>query len=278
MIDLSAWSFLLSSSLSDAIRCCIWFSALHRLLSTSNMVNYSADINKTVLNRMHTSAMPLWNRYSIVATHTHTTVSWPLVWDYPGRLVPGETFSALEVFYKWYALYKSTFYLLTYLHSPTHTHPDHASFINFQVHLVRCIASSLFNLHAWQSFSTTSVQVLFGLHLGLGPSTSYSMHFFTQSSSSFHNACPYHRSPFCCNTNVMSSIPNLSLSSLLENLYFSLTLHIQKIHLCTLNHFTQIYTDYHTNRLLYYLQYTHDHFQLHSDLYYSPNFSFKIYP
>ena len=208
-----------------------------------------------ILTRQYsTECTPLPCRYEIDTAslpHTHTTVSWPLVWDYPGRLVPGETF--------------------------THSHPSWSR-INFQVHLVRCIASSLFNLHAWQSFSTTSLQVLFGLHLGLGPSTSYSMHFFTQSSSSFHNTCPYHRSPFCCNTNVMSSIPNLSLSSLLENLYFSLTLHIQKIHLCTLNHFTQIYTDYHTNRLLYYLQYTHDHFQLHSDLYYPPNFSFKIYP
>ena len=54
-------------------------------------------------------------------------------------------------------------------------------------------------------------------------STSYSMHFFTQSPS-FQNTCPYHRSLFCCNTNVMmSSIPNLSLSSLLGNLSFSLT-------------------------------------------------------
>ena len=39
----------------------------------------------------------------------------------------------------------------------------------------------------------SSLQVLFGLPLGLGPCTSYSMHFFTQSSS-FRNTCPYHRS------------------------------------------------------------------------------------
>ena len=76
-------------------------------------------------------------------------------------------------------------------HSPTHTHPDHrASFINF-VHLLRSIASSLFRSRAWQSFSTTSLQVLFGHPLGFGPSTSYSMHFFTQSSS-FRSTCPYH--------------------------------------------------------------------------------------
>jgi len=47
---------------------------------------------------------------------------------------------------------------------------DHrASFINF-LHLLRSTASSLFNLRAWQSFSTTSLQVLFCLPLGLGPS------------------------------------------------------------------------------------------------------------
>ena len=70
-------------------------------------------------------------------------------------------------------------------HSPTHTQPDHrTSFINF-LHLLWSTASSLFNLRAWQSFSTTSPQVLFGLPLGLVPSASYSIHFFTQSLSSF---------------------------------------------------------------------------------------------
>jgi len=45
-------------------------------------------------------------------------------------------------------------------HSPTHTHPDHqTSSVNF-LHLLQSIASSLFNLRAWQSFSTTSLQVL----------------------------------------------------------------------------------------------------------------------
>ena len=104
-------------------------------------------------------------------------------------------------------------------HSPTHTHPDHrTSFITF-LHLLRSMASSFFILCAWQSSRTTSLQVLFGLPLGLGPSTSYSIHFFTQSSS-FCSTCPYQRSLFCCNTNVMSSIPSLSLSSLLGNLSF----------------------------------------------------------
>ena len=56
-------------------------------------------------------------------------------------------------------------------HSPTHTRPDHrTSFIIF-LHLQRSMASSLFSLRAWQSSRTTSLQVLFGLPLGLGPST-----------------------------------------------------------------------------------------------------------
>ena len=102
--------------------------------------------------------------------------------------------------------------------SPTHTHPDHrTSFINF-LHLQRSTASSLFSLRALQSSRTTSLQVLFGLPLGLGPSTSYSVHFFAQSSSSFRSTCPYQRSLFCCNTNVMSSIYMLCLAKRPRNL------------------------------------------------------------
>ena len=102
-------------------------------------------------------------------------------------------------------------------HSPTHTHPDNqTSFINF-FHLLWSIASSMFSLRAWQSFSTTSLQVLFGLPLGLGPSTPYSTHFITKSSSSFCSTCPYHHSLFFCNTNAMSSIPNLYLMVWLQS-------------------------------------------------------------
>ena len=72
--------------------------------------------------------------------------------------------------------------------STTHTNPDHqTSFINF-LHLLPSIASSLFSLRAWESSLTTSLQVLFGL----GPPTSYSIHSFTQSSSSFHSTRLYH--------------------------------------------------------------------------------------
>jgi len=90
-------------------------------------------------------------------------------------------------------------------HSPTH-HPDHHPiFISF-FHLPQSIASSLFKLRAWQSFCTTCVHVLFGLPLGLKPFTSYSI------------------ISVCCSINIIiSSIPSLSLNSLLGTLSFTFT-------------------------------------------------------
>jgi len=122
-------------------------------------------------------------------------------------------------------------------HSPT-DHPDnHPIFIRF-FHLPRSIASSLFKLRVWQSFCTTSFHVLFGLPLGLEPSTSYSIHFFTQSVSSFRSTCPYHRNLFCCGINIISSIPSLSLNSLLGTLVFYLNITYPSDHsrLCSHNH------------------------------------------
>jgi len=88
-------------------------------------------------------------------------------------------------------------------HSPAHMYPYYQpSFISF-LHLLRSIASSLFNLHAWQVFCTTFLQVLFGLPLGLEPSTSYSIHFFVQSLSSFRNTCQYHCNMFIFSTKIM---------------------------------------------------------------------------
>jgi len=111
------------------------------------------------------------------------------------------------------------------------TYPGYQpSFISF-VHLLRSMASSLFNLCAWQSFCTTSLHIVFGLSLCLEPSTSYSIHFFVQSSSSFRNTCPYHHNLSCCSTKIISSIPSLSLNSLLGTLSLTLTSHI---HLTTL--------------------------------------------
>jgi len=125
------------------------------------------------------------------------------------------------------------------MHTHTHTHTqlfnDHlfrtlftyslpswyqTSSVNF-FHLLWSVVSSLFNLHAWRSFFTAFLKVPFCLPLGLGPSASYVIHFFTQLSSS-HNTCPYH-----CNLLVMSSILNLSLNSLVQNLSFALMLCIR---------------------------------------------------
>jgi len=110
-------------------------------------------------------------------------------------------------------------------HSPTH-HPDHHPYFISFFHLPRSIASSLFKLRALQSFCTTFFHVLFGLPLGLEPSASYSIHFFTQSVSSFRSTCPYHCNLLCCSINIISSIPSLSLNSLLGTLSVTLTLHI----------------------------------------------------
>jgi len=102
----------------------------------------------------------------------------------------------------------------------------HPIFVSF-FHLLRSIASSLFNSHAWQSFCTDSLPgPLVYQFVGLEPSISYSIHFFTQSMSSFRNTCPYHRNLFCCSTKIISSIPSLSLHSLRGTLSFALTLHI----------------------------------------------------
>ena len=97
-------------------------------------------------------------------------------------------------------------------------------FISF-FHLLRSTASFLLKLCAWQSFCTTSVHVLFGLPIGIEPSTSYSIRFFIQSVSSFHNTCPYHHNLLGCSIKIVSSIPSLSLNSLLGILSFTLTLH-----------------------------------------------------
>jgi len=94
------------------------------------------------------------------------------------------------------------------------------------LHLLRSMASSVFNPRALHYFSTISLQVFFGLPLGLAPSTSYSIHFFTQSLSCFRNTCPYHRNLFRCSTEIMSSKPSLLLNSLFGTLSCNFTLHI----------------------------------------------------
>jgi len=96
-----------------------------------------------------------------------------LVWDNMGEPVPKELF--------------------------THSHLSWSSIIPYLLPpWLRSMASSLFNLCAWQS----SLQVFFGLPLGLAAPTEYSIHFFTKSLSSFCSTCPYHCNLFCCITKI----------------------------------------------------------------------------
>jgi len=117
------------------------------------LVVYPCDFLKTCFALMH--------------THNHFTALWVL---------SGNT---------WVSWYQKK-------HLPTHSCCGHQSSLICFLHLLRSMASSLFSLCAWQSFSTISLQVFFGLPLGLALSTSYSIHFFTQTLSSFRSTCPYY--------------------------------------------------------------------------------------
>ena len=94
-------------------------------------------------------------------------------------------------------------------HSLTHTYHGHQSSRICFIHLLQFMASSVQSTRLIVFFHNLSPSYL-GLPLGLAPSTSYSIHFFTQSLSSFCNTCPYHRNLFRCSTKIMSSNPSLS--------------------------------------------------------------------
>ena len=103
-------------------------------------------------------------------------------------------------------------------HSPTHTHRGHqsslsASFIYYDPW------HPSYSIHVLYSLFPRSLsQVFLGLPLGLAPSTSYSIHCFTQSSSAFRNTCPYHHNLFCCSTEICDVIL-VSLSNLYLEFY-----------------------------------------------------------
>jgi len=101
-------------------------------------------------------------------------------------------------------------------HSPTHIYLGHQSFLICFIHLLQFVASSLFNPRSWQSFSTISFEVFFGLPLGLALSNSYSVHFFIQSLSSFCSTWPYHHNLFRCSTEIMLSNSSLCFKPLLR--------------------------------------------------------------
>ena len=135
-------------------------------------------------------------------THTHTTILW-LSGFCPGQ--PG-----------WVAARRNIHPLTPIL---VINHPLSASSIYYDPwHPVKFTYLTVFS---------HNLQVFFGLPLGLAHSTSYSIHFFTQSLSSFCSTCPYHRNLFCCTTTIMSSNPSLCLWTLyLELLSCSSTPHI----------------------------------------------------
>jgi len=105
------------------------------------------------------------------------------------------------------------------------TFADHQPSSTSFLHLLRSVATSLFNLHVWQFLHKLSPSLLwsaswfatlhFILHTFLHPVLSY-----------FRNTCPYHCNLFCCSTEIMSSILSLSLNFQLGTLSFTITSHI----------------------------------------------------
>jgi len=69
----------------------------------------------------------------------------------------------------------------------------------------------------------------------LEPSTSYSIHFFTQSLSSLNNKCLYHHNLFCCSTEIVSSTPGSLPPGLWLTSLGNITQFIIQQHNCTHN-------------------------------------------
>jgi len=148
-----------------------------------------------------------------VNNNNTTTILRPFIWDYPGEPVEEETLT----------------HPLSWSSSDLYQFFPSATIHSILPVQIMCLAIFLHNLS----------HVLIGLPLGLEPSTSYSIHFFTQSVSSIHGTCPYHRNLFCCSIcsiNIISSIPSLSLNSLLGTLVFHLNIThpSDHSHLCSL--------------------------------------------
>jgi len=124
-----------------------------------------------------------WSSFTYIHTHTHTQPlysSLNFVWDNPGKPVPEEIF--------------------------THSHLLWSSIVPY---LLRP-CNTIFGILPVQSMCLTvffhNLQVFFGLPLGLAPSTSYSIHFFTLSLSSLRSTCPFHRNLFCCSSQIVAIV------------------------------------------------------------------------
>jgi len=146
----------------------------------------------------HCPFYPVTVTWVLLHTHTHTTVKRPLVRDNPGRLVPEETLTHSHPSWSSNILY----------HLPPFTTINVIHFVHFT-----CLTVLSYNLSPGSLWSCSWYWTLiFILHTFLHPI----IIFFSRLT------CPYQRSLFCCNTNAMSSIPSLSLNSLLGSLSFSL--------------------------------------------------------
>jgi len=108
--------------------------------------------------------------------------------DNPGKPVPEETFTHSHL--SWLSI-------IPYLLPP--------SFMIHGILLVQftCLTVFFHNLSPSCLWSTS--------WLGLTPSTSHSIHFLTQSLSSFRRTCSHHHNLICCSTKIMPSNPSLLL-------------------------------------------------------------------
>ena len=114
-------------------------------------------------------------------------------------------------------------------HSSTHTPPAHqpslsASSIYHE--------PSLLNPRTWQSLCTTSNHVLYGLPLGLESTTSYSIHFFTQSlMSNMADDPPVLCDALCYLVNKFSNVRNKLLKPAVRDFYSAEVLADAKVRL-----------------------------------------------
>jgi len=109
-------------------------------------------------------------------------------------------------------------------HSSTHTYRGYQSSLICFIHLLRSMASSVQFMCLTVFFHHLSPSFLwftswpgtfhFILHTFLHP-----IIFF------FHSTCRYHRNLFWCSTEIMSSNPNLSISTLYLELYLVVSCH-----------------------------------------------------
>ena len=150
-----------NQSVTDVYVCTICVYCLpHRQVCSSTIVPNKKNENATVstkppslsemteLKTESSQTVTCIRTHTQTHTHTHTQPfygSVDFVRDNPGEQVPEETF--------------------------THSHSSWSSIIPICfLHLLQSMASSLFNRCVLQSFSTISLQVFFGLPLGLAPS------------------------------------------------------------------------------------------------------------